>query len=143
MNIEILRKLKALENPETVGEIKGNEKVLFAKRKNVIILVFYPKTIQYDKVVDYNSNDYEYLDEQGVKDYLTTKGIDINDIEVPKIDDSKNSITQDKIELINKAEEIMINNSDVINKNNDVVSINESKEEIIPTKKKGGRPSKK
>lgn len=143
MNIEILRKLKALENPETVGEIKGNEKVLFAKRKNVIILVFYPKTIQYDKVVDYNSNDYEYLDEQGVKDYLTTKGIDIKDIEVPKIDDSKNSINQDKIELINKAEEIMINNSDVINKNNDVVSINESKEEIIPTKKKGGRPSKK
>jgi hypothetical protein len=79
--IELLRKLKTLENPNQVDEIKGNEKVLFDKRKNVIAIVSYPKTIQFDKVVKFNTNDWEYLDEQGVREYLATKGINLDEVE--------------------------------------------------------------
>ena len=117
MNIELLRKLKTLENPNQVDEIKGNEKVLFDKRKNVIAIVSYPKTIQFDKVVKFNTNDWEYLDEQGVREYLVTKGINSDEVESP------------------------IENTKEPAKSEDVNGT--SKENAPIEKKKGGRPSKK
>jgi hypothetical protein len=117
MNIELLRKLKTLENPNQVDEIKGNEKVLFDKRKNIIAIVGYPKTIQFDKVVKFNTNDWEYLDEQGVREYLATKGINLDEVESP----IETTIEPPKSK-----------------------AINDPPIETAPIeKKKGGRPSKK
>jgi hypothetical protein len=142
MNIEILRKLKALENPESVGEIKGNEKVLFAKRKNVILLIFYPKTIQYDNVVKFNKNDYEYLDEQGVREYLATKGINLDNIEVPNSEaKTPKELTENLINELNEKPSI---DSDKLYKAIHGIDSNEPPKETAPIeKKKGGRPSKK
>jgi hypothetical protein len=151
MNIEILRKLKALENPESVGEIKGNEKVLFAKRKNVILLIFYPRTMQYDNVVKFNKNDYEYLDEQGVREYLATKGINLDNIEVPKSEDkTPKELTENLINELNEKpsmekvfDEIGINAEIEQPIKNDSNTNEDNIEQIIIPKKKGGRPSKK
>jgi hypothetical protein len=127
MNIEILKKLKTLENPNQVDEIKGNEKVLFDKRKNIIAIVGYPKTIQFDKVVKFNTNDWEYLDEQGVIEYLATKGINLDDVEAP-IENTKEP-----------AKSKVINEPPKETTPKETAPIETSPIE----KKKGGRPSKK
>lgn len=146
MNIELLRKLKTLENPNQVDEIKGNEKVLFDKRKNIIAIVGYPKTIQFDKVVKFNTNDWEYLDEQGVREYLATKGINLDEVE-SHIETTEEPIN-DILEELEKREPIGFDNhfkgTRGIDRNQSIEdAIKESKEETITPKKKSGRPAKK
>ena len=139
MNIELLRKLKTLENPNQADEIKGNEKVLFDKRKNIIAIVSYPKTIQFDKVVKFNTNDWEYLDEQGVREYLATKGINLDEVEAP-IETAEKPINN-ILEELGKKE--YVPNSKFF-KAEDNINQNEPPKENAPIeKKKSGRPSKK
>ena len=126
--IELLRKLKSIENPNAVDEIKGNEKVLYDKRKNLIAIVSYPKTIQFDKVVQHNSNDWEYLDEEAIIEYLGKKGIVITN------KDTKEQALIEVEDVVTKSEE-QVNNE---------VEEQPAIEQTKPIeKKKGGRPSKK
>lgn len=108
--LELLRKLKSLEDPEKVDEIKGNEKVLFDKNKNVIFIVSYPKTLQFDKVVKHNEADWSYLNEQEIVNYLKEKGIDVDNLPIKEVIDAKeketikNNIKEE--ELIKEAQEL-------------------------------------
>lgn len=125
--IELLRKLKSIENPSAVDEIKGNEKVLYDKRKNLIAIVSYPKTIQFDKVVQHNSNDWEYLDEEAIIEYLGKKGIVITN------KDTKEQAPIEVEKLVTKTEVVI-----------EEVEEQPAIEQTKPIeKKKGGRPSKK